>query len=345
MQAVVYGGPGIVTLEEKAKPKLEKSTDCLVKIIKTTLCGTDLHIRKGDVPTVNVGRTLGHEGVGIVEEAGSAVLNFKPGDRVLISCITSCGRCSRCKNKMYSHCESGGWILGNRIDGTQAEYVCIPFADTSLYPLPQGIDEESLVMLSDIFPTGYEAGVLKGQVKLGDTVAIIGAGPIGLATLLTAQFCSPSQIIVVDVDDHRLQMAKKWGATMTINDRDNQAVGKIMQHTHQKGVDVSIEAVGTPKTFDICQRILAPGGFLANIGVHGKSVSLHLENLWHENITLTTALVDTFTIPILLKIVESGKLHPEQLITHHFPLSEAMNAYDVFGDASKQQALKVILQP
>jgi len=326
MKAVVYRGPGIIILEEKPKPKLEKVTDCLVKITKTTICGTDLHICKGDVPTVDIGRTLGHEGIGVVEEAGSAVVNFKTGDKVLISCITSCGRCSRCKNKMYSHCESGGWILGNRIDGTQAEYVLIPFADTSLYHLPQDVEEEPLVMLSDIFPTGYEAGVLKGQIKLGDTVAIIGAGPIGLATLLMAQFYSPSQIIVVDIDDYRLQVAKKLGATITINDHNNQAVEKIMQHTNQNGVDVSIEAVGTPKAFDTCQLILAPGGFLANIGVHGKSVSLHLENLWHENITLTTALVDTFTIPTLLKIVESGKLHPEQLITHHFPLSEAIKA-------------------
>jgi len=345
MKAVVYRGPGKVTLEEKTKPKLGKSTDCIVKVIKTTICGTDLHIRKGDVPTVDIGRTLGHEGIGVVEEAGSAVVNFKSGDKVLISCITSCGKCAHCKNKMYSHCVLGGWILGNRIDGTQAEYVCIPFADTSLYHLPQGLDEEPLVMLSDIFPTGYEVGVLKGQINLGDTVAIIGAGPIGLATLLTAQFCSPSQIIVVDIDDFRLQMAKKMGATMTINDCNNQAVEKIMQHTNQKGVNVSIEAVGSPKAFDTCQLILAPGGFLANIGVHGKSVNLHLENLWHENITITTALVDTFTISTLLKIVESGKLHPEQLITHHFSLNDAMHAYDVFENASKEQALKVILQP
>lgn len=345
MKAVVYRGPGKVALEEKPKPKLGKSTDCIVKIIKTTICGTDLHIRKGDVPTVDIGRTLGHEGIGVIDEAGSGVLNFKSGDKVLISCITSCGRCSYCKNKMYSQCESGGWILGNHIDGTQAEYVRIPFADTSLYHLPQNLDEESLVMLSDIFPTGYEVGVLKGQIKLGDSVAIIGAGPIGLATLLTAQFYSPSQIIVVDIDEFRLKMAKKMGANVTINDSEGQAVEKIMQYTNQKGVNVAIEAVGSPKAFDTCQLILAPGGFLANIGVHGKSVDLHLENLWDKNITLTTALVDTFTIPTLLKIIESGKLHPEQLITHHFPLNEAMNAYDVFENASKKQALKIILEP
>ena len=236
-------------------------------------------------------------------------------------------------------------MLGNLIDGTQAEYVRIPFADNSLHLLPQGVDEDSLVMLSDIFPTGYEAGVLKGQIKLGDTVAIIGAGPVGLATLLSAQFCSPSQIIVVDIDDYRLGVAKKLGATITINDLDNRAVEKIMHYTNQKGVDVSIEAVGTPETFDTCQLILAPGGFLANIGIHGKSVNLRLENLWHQNITLTTAVVDTFTIPTLLKIVESGKLQPSQLITHHFSLNEAMKAYDIFQNASKYQALKVILQP
>lgn len=345
MKAVVYQGPGKITLEVKPKPKLEKPTDCLVKIIKTTICGTDLHIRKGNVPTVEVGRTLGHEGIGIIEEVGSAVSNFKQGDKVLISCITSCGTCPNCKNKLYSHCDSGGWLLGNRIDGTQAEYVRIPFADTSLYRLPKGVDEEPLVMLSDIFPTGYETGVLKGQIKLGDTVAIIGAGPIGLATLLTAQFYSPSEIIVVDIDDFRLQIAKKLGASLTINNMDTKAVEKIMQHTHQKGVNVSIEAVGTPEAFETCQLILAPGGFLANIGVHGKSVSLHLENLWHENVTLTTALVDTHTIPTLLKIVESKKLHPEQLITHHFSLNDAMKAYEVFGDAFNQKALKVILQP
>lgn len=345
MKAVVYRGPGKVALEEKPKPNLEKSTDCIVKVTKTTICGTDLHIRKGDVPTVDIGRTLGHEGIGVVEEVGDAVLNFKPGDKVLISCITACGRCLNCKNRLYSHCELGGWILGNMIDGTQAEYVRIPFADTSLYHLPQDLGEEPLVMLSDIFPTGYEAGVLKGQVKLGDTVAIVGGGPIGLATLLTAQLCSPSQMIVVDVDDYRLEIAKKMGATLTINDSDNQAVDKIMQHTHQRGVDVAIEAVGTPEAFDTCQQILAPGGFLANIGVHGKSVNLRLEKLWHENITLTTALVDTFSIATLLNIVESGKLEPEQLITHRFPLKEAMHAYDVFGNASQEHALKVILEP
>lgn len=343
MKAVVYRGPKKIALEEKPKPELEKPTDCLVKVLKTTICGTDLHICKGDVPTVEEGRTLGHEGIGIVEAVGKGVYNFKVGDKVLISCITSCGRCDFCKEKMYSHCSDGGWLLGNRIDGTQAEYVRIPHADTSLHPLPLHLNEEACVLLSDIFPTGYEAGVLKGKIQLGDTVAIIGAGPIGLAVLLTAQFYSPSEIILVDMDEFRLETAKKLGATLTINGRDGKAIEKILKHTSQKGVDVAIEAVGTPDAFDICQSILAPGGYLANIGVHGKSVDLHMEKLWDRNITITTALVDTFSIPDLLKLVESNRLQPEKLITHHFAFENALQAYEVFKKAAQQQSLKVIL--
>lgn len=344
MKALVYRGPNKINFEDKPKPKIENPTDCIIKITTTTICGTDLHIRKGDVASVEQGRTLGHEGVGIIEEVGSAVSNFHINDKVLISCITSCGKCSFCKNKMYSHCENGGWLLGNKIDGTQAEYVRIPYADTSLYRLPENMDEEVVVMFSDVLPTGFETGVLKGQIKLGDTVAIIGAGPIGLVTLLTAQFYSPAEIIMVDLDDYRLQVAKSFGASKTINDRDNTAVNIILQLTNQKGVDVAIEAVGTPEAFNICQSIIAPGGHIANIGVHGKSVCLHLEKLWDKNITLTTALVDTYTIPTLLKILASGKINPSQLITHHFNLNEILKAYEVFGDSAGQHSLKVILK-
>ncbi len=344
MKALVYRGPGKISLEDKPKPKIENPTDCLVRITTTTICGTDLHIWKGDVSTVAAGRTLGHEGVGVIDALGSAVSNFRLGDKVLISCITSCGKCHYCKNKMYSHCETGGWLLGNKIDGTQAEYVRIPFADTSLHPIPAGLDEEAVVMFSDVLPTGFETGVLKGQIKLGDTVAIIGAGPIGLATLLTAQFYCPAEIIMVDVDEHRLEVAKRLGATKTINDRDNGAINGILQMTNQKGVDVAIEAVGTPEAFNTCQAIIAPGGHIANIGVHGKNVILHLEKLWDKNITLTTALVDTFTTPTLLKTFVSHKLDPSQLITHHFDLSEILKAYEVFEDAARQHSLKVIIK-
>jgi alcohol dehydrogenase len=344
MKALVYQGPGRINLEDKPYPKIESPTDCIVRITTTTICGTDLHIRKGDVPTVKEGRTLGHEGVGVIEAIGSAVSNFKINDKVLISCITSCGKCQYCKNKMYSHCEAGGWILGNKIDGTQAEYVRIPFADTSLYPIPSGVDEDTLVLFSDILPTGFETGVLKGQIKLGDIVAIVGAGPIGLATLLTAQFYAPAEIIMIDIDDYRLEVAKRLGATQTINDKDGKAAARILEMTNQKGVDVAIEAVGTPESFETCQAIIAPGGFIANIGVHGKSVTLHLEELWHQNITLTTALVDTFSIPTLLKTFINGKLDPSQLITHHFDLKDILKAYEVFADAANQHTLKVILK-
>jgi alcohol dehydrogenase len=343
MKALVYHGPGKKAWEEKPKPVITEQTDAVVKILKTTICGTDLHIMKGDLPAVIDGRIIGHEGVGIIDEVGTAVSNFKAGDHVLISCITSCGKCEYCKKAMYSHCEKGGWILGNLIDGTQAEYVRIPYADNSLYPIPAGADEEALVMLSDILPTGFECGVLNGQVKPGDTIAIVGAGPIGLAALLTAQFFSPSEIIMIDQDDNRLQVAKTFGATQIINSNNEDAVEKIMALTKNKGVDVAIEAVGVPATFELCQEIIGAGGHIANIGVHGKSVTLHLENLWSKNITITTRLVDTVSTPMLFKNVQSGKLDPNKLITHHFKLDQVLEAYDTFGNAANEKALKVIL--
>src|SRR5579859_5258128 len=270
MHALVYHGPGKKAWEEKPVPNIIKPTDAIVKIFKTTICGTDLHIMKGDVPEVTDGRIIGHEGVGIIEEAGTAVSNFKKGDHVLISCITSCGKCDACKKGMYSHCEKGGWILGHLIDGTQAEYVRIPYADNSLYLIPAGSDEEALVMLSDILPTGFECGVLNGQVKPGDTIAIVGAGPVGLAALLTAQFYSPAEIIMIDVDDNRLNVAKTFGATQLINSSDGKPVEEVMRLTGGKGVDVAIEAVGVPATFEICESIVNAGGRIANVGVHGK---------------------------------------------------------------------------
>lgn len=343
MKSLTFNGAHSKKLVEKPKPSLVKPTDVIVKITKTTICGTDLHILSGDVPTVTEGRTLGHEGVGIVEEVGSAVNNFKVGDGVLISCITSCGKCDNCKKSLYAHCEDGGWILGHLIDGTQAEYVRIPHADNSLHHIPEGVDEEALVMLSDIFPTGLEIGVLSGQVKPGDTVAIVGGGPVGLAALLTAQFYSPAEIIMIDLDDNRLEGAKKFGATIVVNSSDGNVVEKIMELTGKKGVDVAIEAVGIPATFLLCQEIISAGGHIANVGVHGKGVELHLETLWIRNITITTGLVSTNSTPMLLKTVKSGKLKPEQLVTHRFTFDDIEKAYDVFSNAAQNKALKVII--
>jgi alcohol dehydrogenase len=344
MKALVYHGPGKRSWEEKPRAAIQEASDAVVRITTSTICGTDLHILKGDVPSVTDGRILGHEGVGIVEEVGGAVSGFRAGDKVLISCITSCAKCDFCKKGMYSHCRSGGWILGNTLDGTQAEYVRIPHADTSLYRVPPEGDEEALVMLSDILPTGFECGVLNGQVKPGDTVAIVGAGPIGLATLLTAQFYSPAEIVMVDLDANRLEVARSFGATRLVDSSDGKAVEKVMALTAGAGVDVAIEAVGIPATFDICQSIVAAGGRIANIGVHGKPVSLQLERLWSHNITLTTRLVDTVTTPMLLKVVQSGKVQPAKLVTHRFELADVMKAYDVFGNAARERALKVVLQ-
>jgi alcohol dehydrogenase len=344
MKALVFHGPNNLALEDRPKPKIIEATDAIVRIATTTICGTDLHILKGDVPTITDGRILGHEGVGIIEEVGTNVLGFQNGDKVLISLITSCGRCSFCRKKMYSHCRTGGWLLGNSIDGTQAEYVRIPFADNGMYLLPPDADDEAAVMLSCILPTGMECGTLSGQVKPGDSVAIIGAGPVGLAVLLTAQLYSPAEIVMVDLDDNRLEFARLFGATRVVNSSDGKAVERVMALTQAVGVDVAIEAVGLPATFNICQAIITPGGHIANVGVHGKSVELHLEKLWASNITLTTRLVDAGTTSLLLGMVQSGRLDAKKLVSHRFELSEIMKAYDTFANAAKKHALKVVIR-
>jgi alcohol dehydrogenase len=344
VKALVYLGPGKKTLRDCPKPIIDAPTDAIVKVTKTTICGTDLHILKGDVATCKAGRILGHEGVGVVESVGVGVASFRAGDRVLISCITACGRCESCRKGMYSHCSTGGWILGNTIDGTQAEFVRIPHADTSLHRIPDGVDAEPLVMLSDILPTGFECGVLNGKVAPGSTVAIVGSGPIGLAALLTAQFYSPAEIILIDLDDNRLEVAKSFGATALVNSSDGSAAKDVMKLTGGRGVDVAIEAVGIPATFNLCEDIVAAGGTIANIGVHGSKVDLHLERLWSHNVTITTRLVDTVSTPMLLKTVQSKKLDPQRLITHHFALDKIIEAYDTFGRAAATKALKVIVE-
>jgi alcohol dehydrogenase len=340
MKALVFHGPGKRSWEDKPQPAIDKPTDAVVRITHTTICGTDLHILKGDVPAVEAGRILGHEGLGVVTEIGDGVSNIQVGDEVLISCVTSCGRCDYCKRGVYSHCRDGGWILGHLIDGTQAEYVRIPHADNSLYVLPKDMDRAAAVMLSDILPTGHEIGALNGEVKLGDTVAIVGAGPIGLAALMTSRFYSPARIIMIDPDENRLAMAKLLGATDTIASDPIEAINKM---TDGEGVDVAMEAVGIPETFDICQSIVRAGGHIANIGVHGKSVELKLQDLWIKNITLRTGLVNTNTIPVLMRVVESGGVKPADLVTHRFKLSDIEKAYDIFSEAAKEQAIKMLL--
>lgn len=343
MQALVYHGPGHKRLDDRPKPTLAGRTDAIVRVTRTTICGTDLHILKGDVPTCQPGTTLGHEGVGVIDSVGPGVTSFKPGDPVLISCITACGRCEWCRRAMYSHCTTGGWMLGNSIDGTQANFVRVPHADTSLYPIPPGSDEEALVMLSDILPTGFECGVLSGKVQIASTVAIVGSGPIGLAALLIAQLYSPSRIIMIDLDDNRLAVGKRFGASDTINSAGGDAAAQVMALTGGRGVDTAIEAVGVPATFKLCEDIVAPGGTIANIGVHGKKVELHLERLWSHNVTITTRLVDSASIPMLLKIVQSRRIDAAQLITHRFAFAEMLAAYDTFSAASQTRALKVIV--
>jgi len=340
MKALVYRGDHKIALEEKPKPSIKNTTDVIVKVSKTTICGTDLGIYKGKNLYMEEGIILGHEGVGIIEEVGDAVSQFKVGDKVLISCITSCGSCKYCKKQLYSHCEDGGWILGHMIDGVQAEYVRVPHADNSLHKVPNTLDDDVAVLLCDILPTGHEIGVQYGNVKLGDAIAIVGAGPVGMGVLLTAQFYSPAIIVVIDLDENRLEMAKELGATHVLKSSKNveEELAKIVG---EEGVDVAIEAVGIPQTWDICQKIVKPGGNIANVGVHGKKVDFELQDLWIKNLTITTGLVNTNTTPLLMKAI--SKIPADKLITHHFELNEIQKAYDVFLNASKEKAMKIII--
>ncbi|WP_239428307.1 zinc-dependent alcohol dehydrogenase family protein [Snodgrassella communis] len=354
MKAMVYYGAGDIRFEERAKPAIIEPTDAVIRLTKTTICGTDLGIWKGKNPEIEQtaiqkagkfnGRILGHEGIGIVEETGSGVKNFKKGDKVIISCVSRCGTCENCQKQLYAHCQNGGgWIMGYMIDGTQAEYVRTPFADNSLYRLPADLNEDVAVLLSDALPTAHEIGVQYGDVKPGDTVAIVGAGPVGMSCLLTAQLYSPSQIIMIDMDDNRLHMARELGATQIINSAKEDAVARVLALTNGRGVDCAMEAVGLSATWDICQRMVKEGGHLANVGVHGQSVNFELEKLWIKNLTITTGLVNANTTGMLLKTCCSGKLPMEKLATHHFHFNELEKAYDVFKHAADQKAMKVII--
>lgn len=344
MKALVYYGDHDIKYEEKPKPEILKPTDTIVKIVKTTICGTDLGIYKGKNPEITPGRILGHEGIGIIEQVGESVTNFKVGDKVLISCVTSCGSCEYCKKQLYAHCKDGGWILGYMIDGVQAEYTRIPHADNSLYKYPDTIDDDVAVMLSDILPTGHEIGVQYGNVKPGDAIAIVGAGPVGMSVLLTSQFYSPSTIIMVDMDENRLELAKTLGATHTVNSAVENAEEAIKKIAGEEGVDVAIEAVGIPPTWDICQKIVKPGGHLANVGVHGVKVDFEIQKLWIKNLTITTGLVNTNTTPMLLKATATNKLPLKSLITHHYKLDQIEEAYQVFLNGAKEKAMKIIIE-
>jgi alcohol dehydrogenase len=344
MRALVYHGPGDKAWEEVPKPQVIDDTDAIVRVDAVTICGTDLHILKGDVPAVTPGRILGHEAVGTVESVGGGVKTVKPGDRVLVSCITACGRCRFCREGRYGQClGGGGWILGHKIDGTQAEYVRVPFADTSTYPVPDGATDEEILMLADILPTGYEVGVLNGAVRPGDVVAVVGSGPIGLSAIMGARLFSPSHVIAVDLADSRLEAAKQFGADVTVNNSREDPLGVVHSLTDGLGADVTIEAVGVPAAFELAVRLVRPGGHVANIGVHGEPATLHLEEQWIRDITISTGLVDTYSTPTLLRLVAGHQTDAGRFVTHHFAMEDFIQAYEVFADAGESDALKVVL--
>jgi alcohol dehydrogenase len=343
MKALVYHGPGQIAWEERPLPTIQDPGDVIVRISKTTICGTDLAIIKGGVPTVTPGRVLGHEATGYITAVGPAVCDLRVGDHVIVPCTSSCGRCPACRKGLYSSCVRGGWQLGNTIDGVQAEYTRVPLADSSLHRIPRGMDEEAALMLADIIPTGLEVGVQKGEVSLGDTVAVIGAGPVGLATIMAAQFFAPARLIAVDIDANRLELARKLGATHLVNNKAGDACEQILALTSGEGVDVAIEVIGSPATCELAQAIIGPGGRMANIGIYSKSVELHKHVLWTRNVTIRMGVVNTSSIPVLLKMIQANKLDPCQLISHHYRLDEIVQAYEVFKHAAQEQAIKIVL--
>jgi len=344
MKALVYHGPGERSWDSVEDPKIVDPTDVIVRVDTATICGTDLHILKGDLPETKPGTILGHEVVGTVEEIGAGVTTVAPGDRVLMSCVSACGRCRYCKAGRYGQClGGGGWIFGYKINGVQAEYARVPFADNSVYKLPDELTDEQVLFLADILPTAYEVGVLNGMVSPGDVVAIVGAGPVGLAAILTAQLYTPGRIVAIDLADSRLEGARLFGADMTINNGRDDPTAAIMELTDGLGADVAVEAVGVPQTFELAAGLVRPGGRIANVGVHGKPATLHLETLWTRDVTITTGLVDTFSIPQLMRLVASGRLDPSSFATHRFAIGDTMAAYDVFADAANTGALKVVL--
>jgi alcohol dehydrogenase len=345
MKALVYHGPGQRGWDDVPDPEIIDPTDIVVRIDATTICGSDLHILKGDVPETTLGTVLGHEAVGTVEEVGAGVSTLAVGDRVLLSCISACGKCRYCKEARYGQClGGGGWIFGHLIDGLQAEYARVPFAENSVFKVPDGLTDEQVLFLADILPTAYEVGVLNGKVSPGDVVAIIGAGPVGLAAMLTAQLYTPGRIVAIDLADSRLESAGKFGADTTINNGREDALAQVMELTDGLGADVALEAVGVSETFELACELIRPGGRVANIGVHGHPATLQLEKLWTRDVTVTTGLVDTNTIPQLMKLVADGRLDPTVFATHHFPLEDTMSAYDTFTDAANTAALKVVLE-
>ncbi len=344
MRAIVYHGPGRKAWEEVPKPTLHEDTDAVVRVDTVTICGTDLHILKGDVAAVTDGRILGHEAVGTVEQVGSSVKNVRPDDRVLVSCITACGSCRYCRDGSYGQCVGGGgWILGHKIDGTQAEYVRVPFADTSTYAVPDGVTDEEVLMLADIGPTGYEVGVLNGRVSPGDVVAVVGAGPVGLSAIMGAKLFSPSHVVAIDLADARLDAAKQFGADITLNPAREDAVEVVRGLTGGLGADVAVEAVGVAATFEQCAALVRPGGRVANVGVHGAPATLHLEELWIRNVTITTGLVDTYSTPTLLKLLSTRQVDLARFVTHRFAMGDFLDAYDTFARAADTGALKVAI--
>lgn len=343
MKAFVYHGPEKMSLDQVPKPTIIKPTDAIVKVTTSTICGTDKHIRHGGMPEVEPGRIIGHEFCGIVEEVGSSVNKFKKGDKVAVSCVTQCMDCYYCRRGMYSQCTTGSWIYGYMIDGCQADYVRVPYADSGMYIIPDSLTDEDVLFVGDILSTGY-FGAENGNIQPGDTVAVFGSGPVGMCAMATARLWGPARIVAVDIDDSRLEFAKKNGwADYGLNPQKVDVVQALKDMTGGRGADVTIEANGFEPTFKGAIDGVRAGGTVSLIGVFEKPQVVEMNKLWIKNIAIKMGLVNANRISELIDLIKEGKLNMKPLITHTLPLSQVAEGYDIFEER-RDNAIKVVLK-
>ena len=332
MKAVVYKGNGEIALEDRPIPKILDDRDAIIKVTLTTICSSDIHIKHGAVPRAVPGTILGHEFVGRVVETGSAVKKIKPGDRVSVNVETFCGECFFCKRGFVNNCTDpdGGWALGCRIDGGQAEYVRIPFADNGLTVIPDHVSDEQALFNGDILSTGYWAAKI-GELNPADTVAVIGAGPTGLCTMMCARLYTPARIIAIDTDEYRLNLAKEKGlADITLIPGRDDPEKVIKELTDGRGADTVFEVAGGADTFQTAWKIARPNAVVVVVAMYEEAQELPLPDMYGKNLVFKTGGVDGSYCREIMDLTACGKLDAGFLITHRCSLNDIMNAYDIF---------------
>lgn len=332
MKAVVYKGNGIVCLEDRPIPVIEKETDAIVRVTRSTICSSDLHIKHGAVPRAKENIVLGHEFVGEIVEVGRKVKNFFVGDRVSVNVETFCGECFFCKQGYVNNCIHGGWELGCRIDGGQAEYARIPMADQGLTKIPDDVSDEEALFNGDILATGYWAASI-GEIKPADTVVVLGAGPTGLCTLMSIKLYSPATVIVVDTSTDRLNLAKEQGlADVCLNPLEVDIEEEILKLTQGRGADRVFEVAGGENTFQLAWKVARPNAIVILVALYEKEQTLPLHQMYGKNLVFKTGGVDANSCEAIMKMVECKKIDTSCLITHRGPLNDVMEGYRIFED-------------